>query len=63
MIIKFYKFVSDSSLNFHEMSETDNNKDLKKDIEEGARKIKAKAKFSFQVIATKNHCLLLTEKR
>ena len=44
MIIKFYKFVSDSSLNFHEMSETDNNKDLKKDIEEGARKIKAKAK-------------------
>ena len=26
------------------MSETDNNKDLKKDIEEGARKIKAKAK-------------------
>ena len=44
MIIKFYKFVSDSSLNFYEMSETDNNNNLKKDIEEGARKIKEKAK-------------------
>ena len=44
MIIKFYKFVSDSFLNFYEMSETDNNKDLKKDIKEGARKIKEKAK-------------------
>jgi len=44
LIIKFYKFVSDSFLNFYEMSETDNNKDLKKDIKEGARKIKEKAK-------------------
>lgn len=44
MIIKFYKFVSDSSLNFYAMSDTDSNKDLKKDIKEGARKIKEKAK-------------------
>lgn len=44
MIIKLYKFVSDSSLNFYDMSEKDNNKDLKKDIKEGARKIKEKAK-------------------
>lgn len=44
MIIKFYKFVSDSSLNLYAMSDTDSNKDLKKDIKEGARKIKEKAK-------------------
>ncbi len=44
MIIKFNKFVSDSSLNFYAMSDTDSNKDLKKDIKEGARKIKEKAK-------------------
>lgn len=44
MIIKFYKFVSESSLNFYTMSDTDDQKDLKKDIKEGARKIKEKAK-------------------
>ena len=44
MIIKFYKFVSDSSLNFYAMSDTDSNKDIKKDIKEGAKKIKEKAK-------------------
>jgi len=44
LIIKFYKFVSDSSLNFYAMSDTDSNKDIKKDIKEGAKKIKEKAK-------------------
>lgn len=44
MIIKFCKFVSDASLNFYAMSDTDDRKNLKKDLKESARKIKEKAK-------------------
>lgn len=48
MIIKFYKFVSDSSKNSGVMSDTDKNKnakkDLKNDLKEGAQKLKDKAK-------------------
>ena len=48
MIIKFYRFVSDSSQNFYTMSEKgnskDDKKDLKNDLKEGARKLKKKAK-------------------
>lgn len=44
MIIKFYKFVRDSTKESFIMSETDKNKDLKNDLKEGAKKIKDKAK-------------------
>lgn len=48
MIIKFYKFVSDSSKDSCVMSDTEKNKnakkDLKHDLKEGAKKLKDKAK-------------------
>jgi len=44
LIIKFYKFVRESSQKFYEMSDTNKSQDFKKDIQEGAKKIKEKAK-------------------
>ena len=44
LVIKFYKFVRESSQKFYEMSDTNKSQDFKKDIQEGAKKIAEKAK-------------------